>query len=359
MISGLFLFRLPSATFFKASFLFSALPLVAICLTLCICLSQVLVFQDLELFSYVTLLPWLIGLVFVGLPHGATDLCVLAHARSKYETIFLFAIYSLVALCVFALLVIWPSLIVSLFLLVSMWHFGNTSMMAWQGHERAFKRSGWSWLARSGVVLGMPLFAHPIATKSVVSGITQCVNPVRGIFHLGAIDSPAFSADAVHWVGTCILLLGVGVWVVEGIQSVCRFRAHNDRSELMLFTKELLVFALFACLGWCAPPLLSVGTFFLWWHSWREIPEIAASLSPNSLCSTEDFSGWPSVRLIHEAALPLLIPSWILMFLMWWWLAPAHSFYYLVMVSLIFYLIVTPSHEWLAQVLNSQSCRRT
>ena len=343
----------------KLSFSVSFFPFVGVILALCISLAQAFVFQEARFLKSLELLPWLIAIVFVGLPHGATDYRVLSLARSKHQSVFLFAVYTLVVLSMFGLLVAFPAWSVGFFLLISMWHFGHAGIVSLNEPPRSFGSSGLMWFARSSVVLGMPLFAHADATRSVVDGMTQCVNPVRDAFHLGIIDFQVFSLAFVQSIGTLFLILGFCVWCFEGMRSVWLFAVKKNSSDFNRYAREVAVFSLFACLGWCASPLLSVGTFFLWWHSWREIPDIAASLSPAPLCDAKKYTTWQSVRLIHEAALPLLIPSWILLFLMWWCLAPVHTFYYLVVVSLIFYLIVTPSHEWLAQVLSRQPCVRT
>ena len=58
---------------------------------------------------------------------------------------------------------------------------------------------------------------------------------------------------------------------------------------------------------------------------------------------------------IHVAALPLLVPTWLALGGAWWLVSPQHSARDLVLLSLAAYLVVTPSHDLLIDMLRSRA----
>ena len=57
---------------------------------------------------------------------------------------------------------------------------------------------------------------------------------------------------------------------------------------------------------------------------------------------------------VHKAALPLLLPTWILLGVAWWSLSNTAHFRDLALLSLLVYLVVTPAHEVLYEWLSMQ-----
>ena len=57
---------------------------------------------------------------------------------------------------------------------------------------------------------------------------------------------------------------------------------------------------------------------------------------------------------VHKAALPLLLPTWILLGVAWWSLSNPAQFRDLALLSLLVYLVVTPAHEVLYEWLSMQ-----
>jgi hypothetical protein len=64
---------------------------------------------------------------------------------------------------------------------------------------------------------------------------------------------------------------------------------------------------------------------------------------------------WRAVVRLHAAALPLLVPTWAVILAAWWWLSPGHSARDLALLSLAVYLVVTPSHDLLVDLVRSRS----
>ena len=75
----------------------------------------------------------------------------------------------------------------------------------------------------------------------------------------------------------------------------------------------------------------------------------AASLPPRTVL----FTLVRNVAAVHVAALPLLIPTWAALAAGWWLLSPSHSLRDLAVLSLAVYLVVTPAHEALHDVLGA------
>jgi hypothetical protein len=59
------------------------------------------------------------------------------------------------------------------------------------------------------------------------------------------------------------------------------------------------------------------------------------------------------VAAVHLAALPLLIPTWIVLAAAWWFVSASHASRDLAILSLAVYLVVTPAHEALHDVLRA------
>ena len=115
----------------------------------------------------------------------------------------------------------------------------------------------------------------------------------------------------------------------------------------------LVDLAAIALLGATTDPLFSVGLYFLCWHAWRHLwllAPIVAAVRPTDPAAL----GRAIVRL-HLAALPLLLPTWAALLGAWWWLSPHHSPRDLAILSLAVYLVVTPSHDLLIDLLRARS----
>ena len=111
--------------------------------------------------------------------------------------------------------------------------------------------------------------------------------------------------------------------------------------------------AAIALLGATTDPLFSVGLYFLCWHAWRHLwllAPLVAAVRPTDPAAL----GRAIVRL-HLAALPLLLPTWAALLGAWWWLSPHHSPRDLAILSLAVYLVVTPSHDLLIDLLRARS----
>ncbi len=292
--------------------------------------------------------PWLIALVVVGLPHGAADLAVSRRLCGWPATVRLFAAYGAVMAVVMLALVLAPRPMLVFFAALSIWHFGLSHA---QGQSLPVPE-GWQWLtlaavARGASVLGVPLAVWPGETAAVVTDL------VRFVGEEGAGPLLAFAPGTVRSAGVCLTVSGLMALACEAI-ATRRYQTAQGRSAEALV--DLIIIGL---LGVVADPLFSIGLYFLCWHAWREMRPLMAVIAPPAArgsAGADDLAALArGVAAVHIAALPLLIPTWATLGNGWWLLSPSHSPRDLAILSLAVYVVVTPSHEALVDILASGS----
>jgi len=105
-----------------------------------------------------------LGMVFVGLPHGALDLLVIGRARLLAIGPALIGYAAMVALSLVAFRMA-PTLGLLLFLAASAWHFGQADAWRHGGLSEA-----WA-LSRGALVVGGLLFADPVGVSHVLADL--------------------------------------------------------------------------------------------------------------------------------------------------------------------------------------------
>ena len=280
--------------------------------------------------------PWLIAIGIVGLPHGAVDLAVSRRLCGWPATLRLFAAYMAVMAVVLVAFLLLPRTVVVLFALLSIWHFG----LSHADGQSPSMRAPWPWpaiaaVARGASVLGVPLAAWPVATGDVVTDLIRLVRP--------AGSNPTIGFDPASIRLTGVILLGASV-VCLTIEAVASRHTPGGLRRSFDTLVDLLAIGF---LGFVADPLFSIGVYFLCWHAWREMRPLAAVISP----ADRPASLLHTLIAIHTAALPLLVPTWVCLAAGWWLLSPDHSLRDLAILSLVVYLVVTPSHEALLDFL--------
>ncbi|MEI6240058.1 MAG: Brp/Blh family beta-carotene 15,15'-dioxygenase [Planctomycetia bacterium] len=287
-------------------------------------------------------LPWLVSLVVVGLPHGAADLAVTRRIGRGSATR-VFSIYIACMAAVFLLFMAAPVPLVVLFAALSVWHFG-------MGHAdgqappvgSGFPAQMRAALARGAPVLGVPLAAWPAETAAVVIRLVALV----GSPGQAERAQTAFTPEAIRIVGVGLVALGV---VMLAAEAWATRRVPGARRRSLDTAVDVGMIGL---LGAATDPLFAVGLSFLVWHAWRHLWLLAPLVT-----TVEPHDGptlWQALVRLHAAALPLLVPTWGVILVAWWWLAPAHSARDLAILSLAVYLVVTPSHDLLIDLLRSQ-----
>lgn len=279
-------------------------------------------------------LPWLVSLVVIGLPHGACDL---ATSRSAWPTrwlglLWLAYVGGMAVVTVSFLAAPWATL--GLFVATSAWHFGLAHA---DGETPAFRGAVArvvAALARGSLVLAVPLLAWPAET---VAAANDLVALTHGGGH--AALTPAV-ARAAGWslaaVGTC----AIAVEIARSLGHPAAFPR-----VLRLAIEGLVI----AALGAGSDPLFSVGLYFLVWHAWRQMEPLAEAVAAGRPRSWPDLA--TALTRVHTAALPLVIPTWLAIGVVWWVVSPDHTPRDLALVSIAAYMIVTPAHEVLGGLL--------
>lgn len=282
-------------------------------------------------------MPWIVSLGLVGLPHGAADLAASRRAWRGWTLVAVWLAYAAAMAAVAAGFALAPRMAIVAFAALSCWHFGATHLDADRDAGVARPRAIAAW-ARGCGVLALPLAAWPESTAAVANDLaTLAVG--RGA------ASDLFPPALVHWAGVLLVAATFAATALEGLLTI---RQPGGRRAWLRLLVEL---AVLMALGWSTDPLFSVGLSFLAWHAWRQMEPLSETVAGSPACS------WPTLGRalvrIHAAALPLLLPTWAAVGTVWWLWSPEHSPRDLAIVSIAAYLVVTPAHELLGDLLRT------
>lgn len=289
----------------------------------------------------VAAVPWLVSLFAVGLPHGAADFAISRQAWGRRVTIRLAIVYLAGMAAVLGLFVIAPLPVIAVFAALSIWHFG---MAHADGQFPPIVNAAWlrgiAAVARGGLVLGVPLACWPDATAAVVADVSRLVTGGQRVV----------ATSVIHTAGLVAIGLAVAAFAIEATRA---WPHPLERRRTIETAMELAVIAL---LGATTAPLFSVGLYFFWWHGWRQMWLLAPLVG--GAVPSDARSLIASLAAIHRLGLPLLVPTWLVLAGAWWLLSPTHSARDLAILSLAAYLVVTPSHDLLIDLLRQRSAGR-
>ena len=264
--------------------------------------------------------PFLISLLFLGLPHGAADGAVLLRSwRVKGLWAVGLAYLGLFG-SVLLLFLVAPAFTVLAFLVLTVIHFGladaQTDLPA-----RAPLRTRRMWAAaRGGSVVAVPFAIDPMAAWKPFAHLIGLLG--------GPTDVSLQFLGATGGIAVAVALLcGIAV-------AVSPFRPGQ---------RAWLESALILIVCATTNPLYAVGAYFLAVHAFRQCAGLGADPA---------IGGAPGDSLArrllrtHVASIPLLIPSWVLLLTIAAALE-AWSAYDLAVLSLGFYIVATLPHHWL------------
>jgi Brp/Blh family beta-carotene 15,15'-monooxygenase len=191
----------------------------------------------------------LLGLVVLGLAHGACDQLVLpavGQVTGSQRTYLLKFVLAYLGLAVLAGVGWrhWPGVTVSLFLLLTVWHWGSADAPAQPGQVRL-------WLLHS-ILRGSLLFAVP--ARWWPAEVLHSVNGLLVFAGAAALKAAWFELARGLWP-----LVAIGhllLWSYYAKQQQAE-RWHTDAWEVLLLTSLFL----------SLPPLLALGVYFIFWHS--------------------------------------------------------------------------------------------
>lgn len=234
-----------------------------------------------------------IGL-FVGLPHGAVDHLVPEWTlgrdlpRSTFAAILV--AYIAVAALAFGLLLVQPILAASLFLVVSVLHFGagdvefldiSPSLRRWQRPAAV--------LAFGLPPVALPIAVHAEQARPVLVGLAP---------ELAVLTAPTARSAAL---AVTFGLVAVTAWLL----------ARQGRTGVAL---DLAVLCATFVL---APPLIAFAAYFGGWHAARHIARLLVLDPRNADDLAAGRTGLPLLRFARSALLPTLA-SVIVLLGLWW-----------------------------------------
>lgn len=197
------------------------------------------------------------GLLSLGVAHGACDHWVLPASRRLrgrgWRYLLPFSLgYLGLAGAVGLVWFYWPGLGAGLFFGLTVWHWGSADAPA---HRR---RGIWMVhsLLRGALLLAVPAWWWP----------AQTAHHVNGLLALTGAAPVAF-----HWIGGMGGAIAAGHLGLWGYLAWHREFARGVRDAGETFLLMGLLMAL--------PPLLALGVYFVFWHSWQHVRRLAPLVS--------------------------------------------------------------------------------
>lgn len=232
---------------------------------------------------------WAIALFFIGMPHGGYDLDAIRQTTRGNRwraTLRPFTIYSLIMGASIAALVLTPTAALLAFLLLTIHHFGHSDSV-WTRHNTPppfiDRLSAWG---HGTIVIAAPFLFFPAAAWAPFEAIANTLG-TQIILTPEALKTAA-----------AVMLAAAALALILGIARL--LKAHRHADALRQSTVLALAFALAAV----APPLLTVGAYFLAVHAAAHC--LTATSPPRTNAGTPSLSNFCRV---HARSLPLLLPS--------------------------------------------------
>ena len=210
------------------------------------------------------LAPLLLGIVVIGLPHGALDHRIperlgVAWAKRPAAMAAYLGGYALLALAVLGAWSIAPTVAFVAFLAATLWHWGQGDIAfleRFAGRRRTRFRT-FDILLRGALPMAVSIWAHPETAEAL---LTQAAAAFGRSDVTLALGSPAVAGSLAAFLIAALVTYAIGV---PRAWPTARGRAF-DVAEVAL------LIALFAI----APAYLAIGMYFLWWHSLRHLAHL-------------------------------------------------------------------------------------
>ncbi len=263
--------------------------------------------------------PWVVALLFFGLPHGGIDHripALMVGGWQRRETV-IFVIAYLLAIGLF--LGLWgvsPDLGLSLFFLVSLLHFGQgdvywsrsygllaeTGAGAGGGRFGGLSRAAYKvlmLLTRGSLPVLLPWLAHPGEFQQITRELGGFLPGLR-------LDGWDGNGWVREWLLLAILLLSVLQMACGLLLVIIRRGRTGGRQVLMASIVEIAETALLIIVFYLTPPIPAVGIYFLCWHSVRHIFRLMEMAEPMSRhLGRGDY--WRAVGSLHWQAMPMTL----------------------------------------------------
>jgi len=195
-----------------------------------------------------------LSVLIIGIPHGAIDHIMAAELFSLNQTLkdhlLFYASYLLVMFIIGALWIFLPEAGMALFLIISIYHFGQADMEDFLSDRSPVNRLFYS--ARGLLIIGLIVFSEPTTTYPIMADAMQMNTLILSDF------MP--SANSSLWIVIGLYCLISGFGIVTG-----RFENVTN------FIVDSLLLTLFL---WVTGPLVGFAVYFALWHSAGHINEM-------------------------------------------------------------------------------------
>jgi beta-carotene 15,15'-dioxygenase len=203
--------------------------------------------------------PWLLFFtVFViGIPHGAVDHVVAADLygikRGTAGHLVFYSSYLLVMLFVGSLWLLYPSAGMALFLLISVYHFGQADAVALlKADSRLYALFSWS---RGMMIIAAIIFTDPAVCLPIIEAATGM--------------SPGWFSVLYDYSNLITITAAVQYFAVAGVVLVCR---STGITSVRFLGDSLLLVTLLVL----THPLIGFALYFALWHSMGHVQEMIA-----------------------------------------------------------------------------------
>jgi beta-carotene 15,15'-dioxygenase len=236
----------------------------------------------------------LAGIFFNGLPHGGYDFWVMrdetAHRENRFLRLFAYlAAYIALAALTVVLWLWWAELALTVFLLVTAWHFGSGDSLYESDNFAQWILNGFG---RGLILVCAPVLFHFESSAVVFRTMTAT-----------SVTSPFWTwlPSAVFYGLLTGLLFQIGGSLVGGL------RQSKINAEFLKWSETVFLILTF----WLTSPLLAVTCYFIGVHSWRHIFKITKTIDSKNLLQTLYHYHWRAFPLVLFSLLGLLSLFWL------------------------------------------------
>ena len=201
---------------------------------------------------------WIVVLsvLIIGIPHGAIDHIMAAELYSLNQTLkdhlLFYASYLLVMIIIGVLWIFLPEAGMALFLIISIYHFGQADMEDFLIRREHINRI--FYFARGLLIIGLIIYSDPVTTYPIMADAMQIDTLILSNFMPSAVTTLWIFLSAYSLVS----VFGIMTGRIENVPN---------------FIVDSLLLTLFL---WVTGPLIGFAVYFALWHSVGHINEMRA-----------------------------------------------------------------------------------
>ena len=256
----------------------------------------------------IQLIPLLLSMLFLGLPHGTVDLLVPVWQRrqslARHAQILLLGGYLALATAVMALWWLAPGAGFVFFILLTWWHWGTADLYTLLTlHEVRFLNGTGSRLltvlVRGGLPMILPLLFH-------LTDYQLAANSISGVFN-GDIQTLAWAFSPAFQLGVGLAFGSLLVALLALTYTAAR--QQEQLPKWYLFTSETALLAVFFAI---VPAFAAIGLYFCLWHAGQHIVRLSLLDPETQTQLRRGDTGQAFMRFTRQAA-PLTLVSIVIL----------------------------------------------